>query len=143
MIMKSNFIIVSVLLFLIGCKPNNQNTDVKYSGALRTMMSGDIKATASLDSLSKKQHLYALGAFENLIGETQIFDGKAPDAITFFHQTKQNVFRGDILVVESLGFLIGQLDDLSSPICKSFVHAAIISFLLGRSRKMTLLETAI
>ncbi|WP_282161040.1 acetolactate decarboxylase [Ulvibacterium marinum] len=79
--MKSNFIIVSVLLFLIGCKPNNQNTDVKYSGALRTMMSGDIKATASLDSLSKKQHLYALGAFENLKGEIQIFDGKALNAV--------------------------------------------------------------
>jgi len=41
------------------------------------MMSGDIRATASLDSLSKKQHLYALGALENLKGEIQIFDGKA------------------------------------------------------------------
>jgi len=40
-------------------------------------MSGDIRATASLDSLSKKQHLYALGALENLKGEIQIFDGKA------------------------------------------------------------------
>jgi len=79
--MKSNYVIVSVLLFLIGCKPSNQNTDVKYSRALRAMMSGDIKATASLDSLSKKPYLYALGAFENLKGEIQIFDGKAFNTI--------------------------------------------------------------
>lgn len=75
--MKSSFIIVFVLLFLFGCTPYDQNIDVKYSGALRTMMSGDLRATTSLDSLSKKEHLYVLGAFENLKGEIQIFDGKA------------------------------------------------------------------
>jgi acetolactate decarboxylase len=51
-------------------------TEVKYSGALRTIMSGNIHAVLSLESLSHKKHLYALGAVENLKGEIQIFDGK-------------------------------------------------------------------
>lgn len=87
--MKSNLIIVSVLLFLIGCKPNDLNTDVKYSGALSTMVSGDLRATASLDSFSKKVNLYALGAFENLKGEIQIFDGNAINSTV---QSKELVF---------------------------------------------------
>ena len=74
---KQILVVASFALLVVGCNSGNQNTEVKYSGALRSMMSGDLKATASLDSLSKKPHLNALGAFENLKGEIQIFDGKA------------------------------------------------------------------
>ncbi len=70
-------VVASFALLVVGCNSGNQNTEVKYSGALRSMMSGDLQATASLDSLSKKPHLYALGAFENLKGEIQIFEGMA------------------------------------------------------------------
>ena len=49
---------------------------VKHSGALRTIMSGNIQPVISLDTLSKKKHLYALGAVDNLKGEIQIFDSK-------------------------------------------------------------------
>ena len=50
--------------------------EVKHSGALRTIMSGNIQPVISLDSLSNKKNLYALGAVENLKGEIQIFNGK-------------------------------------------------------------------
>ncbi|NNL16052.1 MAG: decarboxylase [Flavobacteriaceae bacterium] len=49
---------------------------VKHVGALKTIMSGNIKPVISLDTLSKKRHLYALGAVDNLKGEIQIFDSK-------------------------------------------------------------------
>jgi len=73
--------VLSVILLVVSCKPNSKGVEVKYSGALRSMMSGNLEAFASLDSLSKKPHLYALGAFENLKGEIQIFDGKALNTI--------------------------------------------------------------
>ena len=75
--LKPTLLIVFSALVVLGCTSNTENSEVKYSGALRTMMSGNLEATASLDSLSKKPHLYALGAFENLKGEIQIFNGKA------------------------------------------------------------------
>ncbi len=65
------------LLLLASCKevqhPSYQK--VGHSGALRTIMSGDLSATASLDTLAVKGNLYALGAVAQLKGEIQIFDG--------------------------------------------------------------------
>ena len=66
-------------MFFSSCQHTDKKgivTEVKYSGALRTIMSGNIQAVISLDSLSNKKHLYALGAVEKLKGEIQIFDGK-------------------------------------------------------------------
>ena len=59
---------------MVSCKEKS-NGKVVYSGALKTMMSGNLEATISLDTLSRKTNLYALGAMENLKGELQIFDG--------------------------------------------------------------------
>ncbi len=39
-------------------------------------MSGNIQPVISLDTLSKKKHLYALGAVDNLKEKIQIFDSK-------------------------------------------------------------------
>ncbi len=55
---------------------NTIGADVKYEGALHEMMSGDLQARISLDSLSQEQNLYAIGAIENLKGEVQIFDSE-------------------------------------------------------------------
>lgn len=66
-------------LVIISCRSNQKktlNTEVNHSGALRMIMSGNISSTISLDSLSNKEHFYALGAMENLKGEIQIFNGK-------------------------------------------------------------------
>mgnify|MGYP005991075169 CR=1 FL=1 len=70
--------IVIVLLcigMLISCEKKQKQPVVFHSGALRTMMSGNISKTIELDTLSLKKHLYALGAFEKLQGEVQVFDG--------------------------------------------------------------------
>lgn len=77
MTMKKIRSIVLAGLIVAGCTIAPKTQNVKFSGALRTMMSGNLEATISLDSLSRKSHLYALGAFENLKGEIQIFDGEA------------------------------------------------------------------
>ena len=79
--LKQILAVLLVILLVVSCKPNSKGVEVNYSGALRSMMSGNLEATAALDSLSKKPHLYALGAFENLKGEIQIFDGKALNTV--------------------------------------------------------------
>ncbi|MFT5926585.1 MAG: alpha-acetolactate decarboxylase [Rubritalea sp.] len=53
----------------------NLNSTVKHQGSLMQIMSGNLEATASLDSLQSLPHLYALGALEHLEGEIQVFDG--------------------------------------------------------------------
>ncbi len=78
---RSLFIITATILVLLfsACKNADNKvklTEVKHSGALRTLMSGNIQSVISLDSLSNKKYLYALGALENLKGEIQIFDSK-------------------------------------------------------------------
>jgi len=78
---KSAYITVFTFLAIAfaSCRDKgeqNVSVDVEYSGALRTIMSGNIQPVISLDTLSEKKHLYALGAVDNLKGEIQIFDGK-------------------------------------------------------------------
>ena len=79
----NKLIYISILAFLViaftSCQDKGKKvflTEVKHSGALRTIMSGNIHPVISLDSLSKMEHLYALGAVDNLKGEIQIFDGQ-------------------------------------------------------------------
>jgi len=73
------FLLVFLTITLASCRDNrekNVSVEVKHSGALRTIMSGNIEPVINLDTLSKKIHLYALGAVDNLKGEIQIFDSK-------------------------------------------------------------------
>ena len=70
---------------------------------------------------------------------TKVFDDIATDAGSFFDQANQNVFGADIFVIEALGFLIGQLQDLASSFC-IFVHASIISIHIAASRKLNHLK---
>lgn len=50
--------------------------EVGNAGALRNFMhKGDLSAKFSLSELKGKDHVYALGAVENLKGEIQVFDG--------------------------------------------------------------------
>lgn len=78
---KLTHIIVSaiVIIFVSSCRNSDkkeQVIDVKYVGALRTIMSGNIQPVISINELSNKENLYALGAVENLKGEIQIFDSQ-------------------------------------------------------------------
>ena len=75
-----NLIIATILVLLFSSCQNADKkataTEVKYSGALKAIMTGSIQSVINLDSLSTKKQLYALGAVENLEGEIQIFDSK-------------------------------------------------------------------
>ena len=83
---KLNYIIALTIILMVAfsCQSNDKKasiTEVKYSGALRTIMSGNIESVISLDSLSSKKNFYALGAVEHLKGEIQIFDSKPSNSI--------------------------------------------------------------
>ena len=55
---------------------------VNYAGALKNFMrKGDISAKFSLQSLEGKKGLYALGAFEGLKGEIQIFNSAPSNSL--------------------------------------------------------------
>ena len=72
-----HLIIVGFLTCVISSLGFSQVPVVEYHGALKNMMhKGDISAKVDLAVLQKKDHIYALGALENLNGEIQIFNGK-------------------------------------------------------------------
>ncbi len=73
---RSPFVLVLTMLLAVSCGPD-PNIGVRYTGALNTIMSGDLEATISLDTLSQKKNLYALGAEKDLKGEIQVFEGEA------------------------------------------------------------------
>jgi len=77
---RSIYIIATILVLLVSSCQNAEKKvkgfEVKHSGALKTIMSGNIQSVINLDSLSNKNHFYALGAMENLKGEIQIFNSK-------------------------------------------------------------------
>ena len=55
---------------------NDKKVEVHHYGALKNMMhKGDLSAKVTLDELKGMNHLYALGAVENLKGEILILDG--------------------------------------------------------------------
>jgi len=69
-----------IVLFIVGillCSCTNQkDATVKHHGKLISIMGGNLEAVVSLDSIPS-DHLYALGAVEDLKGEIQIFNGKS------------------------------------------------------------------
>ncbi|WP_040247500.1 acetolactate decarboxylase [Psychroserpens mesophilus] len=78
---RLTYIIVLVFFTIafLSCRDKESktlSTEVKHSGALRTIMSGNIQSVISLDTLAKMKNLYALGAVDNLKGEIQIFDSQ-------------------------------------------------------------------
>jgi acetolactate decarboxylase len=61
---------------------NADSWEVHYFGALKNIMhDGDLTAKFDLASLKDIKGIYALGAFENLKGEIQIFNGSCMNAI--------------------------------------------------------------
>ena len=91
-------------ILIVACKTDNKRTvdkdtvtfKVEHKGALKNMMhKGDISAKADLKGLENSEHVYALGAMENLKGEIQIFDSKpfntmvVDSVLTFDHSFKK------------------------------------------------------
>ena len=65
----------TIIAFSTTCT-NSESVKVEYAGALNDMMQqGDVSAKANLKDFQNKEHLYALGALEQLKGEILILDG--------------------------------------------------------------------
>ncbi len=83
--MKNVLVVLSATL-IIACGGETKKsevitetsrTEVKWRGALKNMMhKGDLTAKADLNEFENYEHLYALGAIENLKGEILILDGE-------------------------------------------------------------------
>ena len=71
----------SLIVSSLYANETNQVT-VNWKGALMNMMrENDVTSKISLSELKAIPHLYAVGQFENLKGEIQIFDGKPYNTI--------------------------------------------------------------
>lgn len=67
-----------IILVVLGCGDNHpKQPEVHVYGSLKNIMhKGDLSSKFLLNDLSGKEHVYALGAVENLKGEILIWDGK-------------------------------------------------------------------
>ncbi len=78
--MKIFYQILILLISISSCKPENKEENtfkVEYKGALKTIMhKKDVSAKTNLKDFENTEHLYAIGAIENLKGEIQIFNSK-------------------------------------------------------------------
>jgi len=84
--------LIVLLAFAFTSSQNKKGFKVEHRGALKNIMhKGDLSAQADLNDFKDTEHLYALGAVENLKGEILIFDGQA------FISSVQN----DKLVIDS------------------------------------------
>jgi hypothetical protein len=59
------------------------------------------------------------------------------DARAFLHQAEQDVLGPDVLVVEPLGFLVGQGHDLAGSVGETLKHAAIAAESAGRPKRIS------
>lgn len=75
--MRNTIVILccSLFLLLFSAVIHAENYSVQHAGALKNFMrKGDISAKFNLGELQGRKGIYALGAFENLKGEIQIFN---------------------------------------------------------------------
>ncbi len=56
---------------------------------------------------------------------TEVLENVRADPRTFFQETQENVFGADVLMLEPLRFLVGQLQHLSRTVCEAFVHGRL------------------
>ena len=70
-------LILSLIIIMTSCSVSNDiEVKVHHYGALKNMMhKGDLSSKVTLDELKDINHLYALGAVENLKGEVLFLDG--------------------------------------------------------------------
>lgn len=70
---------ILALCTILACSPSSDSTkkfSVNYEGALKNIMKkGEVSAQSNLANFQSTDHLYALGALENLKGEILIVDG--------------------------------------------------------------------
>ena len=72
-----NILILLIAITLVSCQSPKEETKpfkVEYNGALKKIMSGDLNGKVELSKFKDVKNFYALGAFEDLKGEIQIFN---------------------------------------------------------------------
>ena len=76
------------------------------------------------DLFSARSVLDDLLDFEPDLAEVdvEVLEDVGGDPRAFLHQPEQDVFGADVLVVEALRLLVGQLHHLAGPVCESFIH---------------------
>ncbi len=55
--------------------------------------------------------------------DVQVLQDVGGDAAALLDQAEQDVFGADVLVVEALGLLVGQLHHLAGTVGEAFIHA--------------------
>lgn len=72
-----NVFLYTILIGAVSCESSKKNPEVTVNGALKEIMhQGNISAKFNLKDLEETEHLYAIGAVENLKGEILIVDSK-------------------------------------------------------------------
>ena len=56
--------------------------------------------------------------------DVEVFQDVGGDARAFLDQAQEDVLGADVLVVEALGLLVGQLHHLAGPVGKAFIHSS-------------------
>ena len=93
----------------------------------------DLLGPGGLGQLAHGDHVRAaldeLLDFEAYLAQVhvQVLQDVGADAGAFLDQPEQDVLGADVLVVESLGLLVGQRHDLSGPIREPFKHVHLLS----------------
>ncbi len=110
--MRKLFLLI-LLPFILACSnseggsdakpPEPYTVEVNYYGALKEIMhESNLSSRIDLSELESLENLYALGAFENLQGEIQIFDGEVFNSRlngVLSHEIEKNLEGGAALLV--------------------------------------------
>ena len=112
-VLGAHVVVVQVARFL-----DRVLDDLLGAGRLRELAHGH-HLGAALDELL---HLEA-----NLAEvDVQVLEDVGADAGALLHEAEQDVLRADVLVVETLGFLVCQGHDLAGAVSESFEHSSLL-----------------
>ena len=122
-----NLISFLIVFLMVSCKQEAKHqVNVSYAGALKNMMSGDISKKILIDTISDKTNLYALGAYEDLKGEIQIFNGVALNSKAINSQLTLN----DSMNVAASLLVYANVSDWSESISISFASKSALESLI-------------
>ena len=91
----------------------------------------DLFGSRSLGQFAHRDHFRARTGLDDLLDlqpnlaqvDIEVLQHIGRDAGTLFHEAQQYMFRADVLVVEALRLLVGELHNLAGSIGEALVHA--------------------
>ncbi|MBL4605868.1 MAG: acetolactate decarboxylase [Flavobacteriaceae bacterium] len=116
-----------IVFLMVSCTHEGKHqVNVSYAGALKNMMSGDISKKIKIDTITNKTNLYALGAYQDLEGEIQIFNGVALNSKVINNQLMLN----DSLNVAASLLVYANIPDWSESVSVSFASKSALESLI-------------